>query len=387
LPLPALSAKARSLALLSSEALRRPERRLPRTVQPAPWVRAVPELRLPCGRACSSIAVGVRWPTPNHPTRAHWVLTLLEDVNMRLRACIALLLSVSACATSAPRPQESVDRSPRLANLQRAAALPWTDGGRCVVQEASRPWPVLAERCYQALDHERVAFHDATGRCAVASAGAAAMGLGVCVLAAPEILVGAVVVTGIVVVGFAIKEALEEERRSRPRVRPLPETRPVPVTKPAPQEPSPKKTPKSEPKGPDVPPLWPTDTSEEERRRRCEPIPEPHDGEDDAHNECADRFPPNRYPGMDVFVDGVSFDALQVGVRVLWEIKTHRFDTYSEFVQDREIDKEMKQMNKQRGAAVGCGYEYIIGVSTDAHKLALLKRDSTFKIVVTGCER
>ena len=141
---------------------------------------------------------------------------------MRFRACIALLLYVSACATSAPSPQEPAARDPRLANLQRAAALPWTDGGRCVVQEASQPWPVLAERCYHALDHERVEFHDTTGRCAVASAGAAAMGLGVCVLAAPEILVGAVVVTGIVVVGFAIKEALEEERRSRPQVRPLP---------------------------------------------------------------------------------------------------------------------------------------------------------------------
>jgi hypothetical protein len=139
---------------------------------------------------------------------------------MRLRACIALLLYVSACATSAPTPTQPVARDPRLANLQRAATLPWTDGGRCVVQEASQPWPVLAERCYHALDHERVEFHDATGRCAVASAGVAAMGLGVCVLAAPEILVGAVVVTGIVVVGFAIKEALEEERRSRPQQAP-----------------------------------------------------------------------------------------------------------------------------------------------------------------------
>jgi hypothetical protein len=31
---------------------------------------------------------------------------------------------------------------------------------------------------------------------------------------------------------------------------------------------------------------------------------------------------------MDVLVAGMSFDALQVGVRVLWEIKTHQFDTY-----------------------------------------------------------
>ena len=123
--------------------------------------------------------VGVRCHTPNSPARTHRVVTGLEDVAMRFRACIALLLYVSACATSAQSPQEPAARDLRLANLQRAATLPWTDGGRCAVREASEPWPVLAERCYQALDHDRVEFHDITGRCAIASAGAAAMGLGV----------------------------------------------------------------------------------------------------------------------------------------------------------------------------------------------------------------
>ena len=141
---------------------------------------------------------------------------------MHFRAFITLLLYVSACATSAPSPEKPVDRDPRLANLQRAAALPWTDGGQCAVREASQPWPVLAERCYQALEHDRVEFHDLTGRCAVASAGAVAVGFGVCVLAAPEILVGAVVVTGVVVVGFVINEALDayELRRGSPEASP-----------------------------------------------------------------------------------------------------------------------------------------------------------------------
>jgi hypothetical protein len=78
---------------------------------------------------------------------------------------------------------------------------------------------VLVERCFQALDHDRLEFHDLTGQCAVASAGAAAVGLGVCVLAAPEIVVGAVIVTGVVVVGFAIKEALDAYELSRDRPR------------------------------------------------------------------------------------------------------------------------------------------------------------------------
>ncbi|WP_395813361.1 DUF6310 domain-containing protein [Archangium minus] len=129
-----------------------------------------------------------------------------------------------------------------------------------------------------------------------------------------------------------------------------------------------------------------TDTSDRERSR-CEPIPVPHAGEDDAHNKCADKFPPNRYPGMDVLVGGVSFDALQVGVRLLWEIKTHQFDTYPDFIQEREIAKEIKQLRKQRDAARDCGYDFVVGVSTEEHKAALLREERLLKIVVTGCKR
>ncbi len=265
--------------------------------------------------------------------------------------------------------------------------LPWTDGGRCAVREASEPWPVLAERCYHALDHERVRFRDITGKCAVASAGAA-VGVGLCVLAAPEIIVGAVIVAGVVVVGFAIKEALDAYAldMGRPEVRPAPETRPMPETAPATQKPSPKKRLRPEPKGPDLPPIGPVEVTERDRRW-CEPIPELHAGEDDAHNKCADQFPPNRYPGMDVLVGGVSFDALQVGVRVLWEIKTHRFDTYPDFIQKREIEKEIKQLDKQRKAARDCGYDFVVGVSTEEHKEALEFQAPELKIVVTGCKR
>ena len=301
---------------------------------------------------------------------------------MRLRACIALLLFLSACTTTPPTPREPSARDPRLANLQRAATLPWTDGGRCAVHEASAPWSVLVERCFHALDHDRIEFHDPTGQCAVASAGAAAVGLGVCVLAAPEIVVGAVIVAGVVVVGFAIKEALDAYALDMGR----PEVRPVPETTPAPQKPSPKKRPKPEPKGPDFPPVGPTEVTERDRPR-CEPVPVPHEGKDDAHDKCADQFPPNRYPGMDVLVGGVSFDALQVGVRVLWEIKTHRFDTYPDFVQGQEIEKEIKQLRKERDAALACGYDFVVGVSTEAHKKALERAEPTLKIVVTGCPR
>ncbi len=308
---------------------------------------------------------------------------------MRIQTCsvVFLLLIFSACATTEPVPKEPAVRNLRVANnLQRAATLPWRDGGRCVVQEANHPWPVLAERCYRALDHDRVEFHDTTGRCAVASAGAAAVGVGLCVLMAPEIVVGAVIVLGVVVVAVAIKEELEayELRQRYPE-----EAGATRGTNAISQEASSKHKPRREPEpaGQDWQPPVPPPTVERTRHVSCEPVPVPHAGHDTPHNECADTFPPNRYPGMDVFVGGVRFDALQAGARVLWEIKTHRFESYSRFIQDQEIRKELGQLDRERDAALDCGFDFVVGVSTEAHRLALLRQDSTFKVVVTGCKR
>jgi hypothetical protein len=105
-----------------------------------------------------------------------------------------------------PSPGEWEDPSPNFANLQRAALYPWTDGGHCVVREASSKWPVLAERCFHTLEHDRVRFRDVTGRCAVTSTGAVAatMGVGLCVFASPAVVARAVIVIGTVVVAVAI---------------------------------------------------------------------------------------------------------------------------------------------------------------------------------------
>ncbi|MCP3059552.1 DUF6310 domain-containing protein [Myxococcus sp. K38C18041901] len=298
---------------------------------------------------------------------------------MRLRACAALLLLLSACATTEPSPRSPATRNPRVANLQRAATLPWADGGQCVVREASNAWAVLVERCFHALDHDRLEFRDVTGRCAVASAGAAALGLGICVLIAPEIIVGAVIVAGAVVVAAAINEELVAYRRAS-RESASPEVQTQPLKKPAANR-------KPEPSGQDGFPPGPPELRTRERRPDCKPVPVPHAGDDAAHNECADKFPPNRYPGMDVIVGGERFDALQVGASVLWEIKTHRFDTYSDFIRDRELERELEQIAKERNAAAICGYDFIIGVSTQAHKEALIALVPSLRIVVTGCTR
>ncbi|WPB82695.1 DUF6310 domain-containing protein [Archangium violaceum] len=303
---------------------------------------------------------------------------------MLLRACISLLLLLAACTTTEQGSRAQVALNPRIANLQRAATLPWMDEGRCVVEEASQPWPVVVDRCFQVLDHERIRFSDPTGRCAVASAGAAGMGLGICVLAAPEIVVGAVIITGVVVVGFAIKEALDayELEMGEPEVRPAPETRPVPETKPAPQKPSPKKSPKPEPKGPDFPPLEPPETSERDRRR-CEPDPVPyHLGGNKLHDKCADKIPNNSFPGGDVFVNGKNFDALQLATRTLWEVKTDNYDTYPPELREIVLADQVPDLQHERALALACGFDFKVGVRSATHKAALLKQDPTLKVVI-----
>ncbi|MFY2561948.1 DUF6310 domain-containing protein [Corallococcus terminator] len=305
---------------------------------------------------------------------------------MRARTCSAplLLILLSACATMAPSSGEMEDprpQSPRFANLQRAAQYPWADDGKCVVREASNEWPILAERCFHALDRDRVRLRDVTKRCAVAYADAAAPAVvALCVFAAPEIVVGAVIVIGAVVVAAAIQEGIDayERNASRERAKPKAETQPAKELL-ANRAPRPKGSPTGD--------IFPPSPETTPRRPSCEPVPVRHAGEDVPHNECADKFPPNRFPGMDVFVGGERFDALQVGVRVLWEIKTHRFDTYSYFVQEREIEKEVEQLTKERDAARVCGYDFVVGVSQQAHKDALRALSPALHVVVTGCTR
>ncbi|MBE4751210.1 hypothetical protein G4177_23835 [Corallococcus sp. ZKHCc1 1396] len=166
---------------------------------------------------------------------------------MHPRTCFMLLLVLSACATSTPDRRASAAWNARVANLQRASKLPWRDGGRCVVQEAAQPWSVVVERCFGALDHDRIRFHDPTGRCTVASMGAATLGLG--------------------------------------------------------------------------------------------------------------------------------------------EIKTDQFDTYSAFLRSQVVEDQVEELKEEREIARACGYGFVVGVSSEAHKAALKQRDPSLEVVVTGCRR
>jgi hypothetical protein len=189
-------------------------------------------------------------------------------------------------------------------------------------------------------------------------------------LAAPEILVGAVIVVGVVVVGVVIKEALDAyELKGSSRE----EVEPAPQTKPAPQESSANRKPKPEPSGQDwFPPVPPEpEPIERERRPECRPQRVNHRGGNDPHNNCADKIPNNSFPGWDVFVNGKNFDALQLAKRTLWEVKTDNFDTYSDFLRGRVIRDQVPKMRIERALALACAFGFRVGVRSEAHKEAL----------------
>ena len=271
------------------------------------------------------------------------------------------------------------DPSPRIANLQRAAQYPWTDDGHCVVREASNEWPVVAERCFHALEHDRVRFRDVTGRCAVAAAPAAAAtlaGVGLCLFASPAVVTGAVIVIGTVVVVVAIKEGLEayERSASRERGKPKIETRPSSEL-----EPVAKREPKQEELGRDwLPPI----SSDPTERPECRPVPGPARGGNDPHNECADKVPGNNFPGLNVFVNGKHFDALVLSERTLWEVKTNNLDHHSPRSQKFLVEVKLPQLRDEARRANECGYIFVVGVKSAAHKALLEGLDKNLTVVV-----
>lgn len=180
-------------------------------------------------------------------------------VPMRIRACSAILLFFSACATTEPCASAQVADSPRIANLRRAATYPWLDEGRCAVQESSQSWDELIRRCYDSLDHGRIRYQDEERICPVASTGAVAVPamVAVCLLAQP-VAVGAVIIIGTVVVASAIKEELEAYERRASRERPKPEANREPKREPAPEKST----------EPFIPPI-PTSEEREDWSRRC----------------------------------------------------------------------------------------------------------------------
>jgi hypothetical protein len=116
---------------------------------------------------------------------------------------------------------------------------------------------------------------------------------------------------------------------------------------------------------------------------RCKPIPLPrHFGGHDPHNECADKMPNNSFPGGDVYVNGKNFDALQLVTRTLWEVKTDDFDKHSPHSQKFFIKMKLGELQRERRLAEECGYNFVVGVRSEAHRIALERADRSLNVVV-----
>jgi len=120
----------------------------------------------------------------------------------------------------------------------------------------------------------------------------------------------------------------------------------------------------------------------EEDDPRCKPIPVPHRGGNNDHNKCADRIPYNSFSGWDVLVNGKQFDALQLVMRTLWEVKTDDFDIHSPRSQAFFAKVKLPEIRREARLAMECGYKFAVGVKSAAHKETLEKLDRTLTIVV-----
>jgi hypothetical protein len=62
-------------------------------------------------------------------------------------------------------------------------------------------------------------------------------------------------------------------------------------------------------------------------------------------------------------------------------------DTYNAFLQRQVVKTQVAKMREERNIALSCGYGFVVGVSTEAHKEALEREAPELEIVVTGCKR
>jgi len=73
--------------------------------------------------------------------------------------------------------------------------------------------------------------------------------------------------------------------------------------------------------------------------------------------------------------------------RVSWESKSEQFDTYNAFLRGQVVKAQAAQMREERNIALSCGYSFVVGVSTEAHKEALERAAPELEIAVTECKR
>jgi hypothetical protein len=113
------------------------------------------------------------------------------------------------------------------------------------------------------------------------------------------------------------------------------------------------------------------------KQNGCNPVKVcPHKGGNARSNACADRSPPNLFPGCDVRVGGKHFDALGPA-RDLWEVKVHRYSSYPPPKKNFDLRQIVRASVVAEAAAdliiaTRCGFAFVLAVA-DAQMFADLK--------------
>jgi hypothetical protein len=68
--------------------------------------------------------------------------------------------------------------------------------------------------------------------------------------------------------------------------------------------------------------------------------------------------------------------------RTLWDVKTDNFDKHSRRSQQFFIEVKLPELQREKRLAEECGYDFVVGVRSEAHKTALKLADPTLKVVV-----
>ncbi|WP_233585947.1 DUF6310 domain-containing protein [Corallococcus sp. CA054B] len=176
----------------------------------------------------------------------------------------------------------------------------------------------------------------------------------------------------------AIKEALDEADWPDAAEYPIPIQR----NESAEREASRNRKPSPQPSGQDLFPPSPRDPFERDRRPECRPTLGPPRGGNEPHNECADKIPGNSFPGFNVFINGKHYDALVLARRTLWEVKTDNFEKHSPRSRNFFVSVKLPELQREAKLARECGYDFVIGVRSEAHRTALKLADPSLHVVI-----
>ncbi|WP_254380293.1 DUF6310 domain-containing protein [Corallococcus exiguus] len=98
--------------------------------------------------------------------------------------------------------------------------------------------------------------------------------------------------------------------------------------------------------------------------------------------EYADKIPGNSFPGFNVFINGKHYDALVLSRRTLWEVKTDDFEKHSPRSRNFFVSMKLPELQREAKLARECGYDFAIGVRSEAHRTALKIADPSLHVVI-----